>query len=368
MGELRGFRTVMLVCALVAGAVATSAPVPAFAESPGRQLVGGPYSLTIRGGGENSSGALGVDARYDRFDSLVNVHLFGAFTLLEDDRGIGAIDDRKFGAGLAFSHTYPGRANAFVGTAVLREGDETFGHVYLGGKWKLNDFSILSGAYGFGLGNEKVLRRNGVAVSLAESADWLKAGLVLVNRDGWKANAYYVLTDPGDLKISAVEGEISYPVLNFLTVGVNGNRDLNEKSGSIRNWKGFLFATYAYGDRKQSPIDMALERNNPAEYPRVVRRTVAPAAAGGPLAVSPTNPTATGCSTDIVTFTASGGTPPYGWSTSDDAGNLTVISSTQARWTDAADLFCITGGTVTITLTDSASGTATATINALPPE
>jgi hypothetical protein len=141
----------------------------------------------------------------------------------------------------------------------------------LGGKWKLNDFAILSGAYGFGFGNEKTLRKNGVPVYLAESADWFKAGVVLADSSGWKANAYYILTDPGDLQISGVEGEVSYPVLDFLTVGVNGTRD------------------------------------------------------------------------------------------------LTVISATQAEWTDSSDDFCSGSGTVTVTVTDSASGTATATIDVTSP-
>ena len=82
------------------------------------------------------------------------------------------------------------------------------------------------------------------------------------------------------------------------------------------------------------------------------------------IAISPTNPTAVGCSTDTVTFTASGGTQPYSWSTSEGGStNLTVINATQARWFDSSDNFCGSGGTVTITVTDSTGASASATIN-----
>ncbi len=83
------------------------------------------------------------------------------------------------------------------------------------------------------------------------------------------------------------------------------------------------------------------------------------------LAISPINPTAVGCSTDTVTFTASGGAQPYSWSTSEGGStNLTVINATQAQWDDSSDNFCgINSGTVTITVTDSVGATASATIN-----
>lgn len=81
------------------------------------------------------------------------------------------------------------------------------------------------------------------------------------------------------------------------------------------------------------------------------------------LAISPTNPTAVGCSVDTVTFTASGGTAPYTWSTSEGGTtNLTVTSATTAQWNDGSDNFCGPSGTVTITVTDSVGATAPATI------
>ena len=82
-----------------------------------------------------------------------------------------------------------------------------------------------------------------------------------------------------------------------------------------------------------------------------------------PLAISPTAPTATGCSVDTVTFTASGGTPPYTWSTTDtSSGDLNVTSATQATWKDNADNFCGTGGSVSVTVKDSVNASATAVI------
>ncbi len=85
--------------------------------------------------------------------------------------------------------------------------------------------------------------------------------------------------------------------------------------------------------------------------------------AAAPLAISPTAPTATGCSVDTVTFTASGGTPPYTWSTTDTASNdLTVTTATQATWTDNADNFCGADGSVGVTVKDTVDASATAII------
>ncbi len=89
--------------------------------------------------------------------------------------------------------------------------------------------------------------------------------------------------------------------------------------------------------------------------------------ANNPLAISPLTPTAKGCSTDIVTFTASGGAPPYTWTSSDGTTvDLIVINATQATWEDNGDNFCGSSGTITVTVKDSASATATATITVTP--
>lgn len=344
--------------------------LPISAVAADRQIVSGPYSLSVRAGGEHNSEALGIDARLDYLTKMINLHLQGTYDWLNAGRGLGEIDNQKYGVAAALSHTYPGVANAYVGTAFSREMDENFGHAYLGGKVKVTDYALLSAAYGLGFGGVKEIRKVTSRFVGAEAVDWLKAGVILANSQGGKANVYYTLTDPGDLNISGVEGELSYPVLDFLTAGVRGNADLSSKTDVWRNWSGFAFLTYAFGDQKGNPIDVALEKNNPVAMPVVLKKSLVAAAPapGGPLAISPTNPSAVGCSsTPGVTFTASGGTPPYTWSTNDTPTNLTVLSGgTQATWLDSADNFCTSGGpVVNVTVQDSVGAKATATINVL---
>jgi hypothetical protein len=195
--------------------------------------------------------------------------------------------------------------------------------------------------------------------------NWLKAGVTIIDRQGFKVNLNYYLTDPSDEKISGIEGEISYPLLDSLTIGVNGSSDFTDKDELQRNWRAFGFVTYAFGGQKSSPIDVALDKNNPVEYPRVMRKqirnAVTPAASS--LILKQTSGTANGCSSDQVQFLAQNGVAPYTWSTSDTASNLAVYSGgTAAKWADYADNFCSGGGTVTITVTDSTGASATATI------
>lgn len=343
-----------------------SLAVPAFSE--GRQLVSGPLSFTIRGGGQSDSATIGLDARMDYLNSILNTHIFGTYDLLDAGKGIGEIDNQRYGAGLAISHTFPGMANIFAGTAFINEMSEYFGHAYLGGKIKVADFALISGSYGFGFGHEKEIVINGTSrYLLAESADWAKLGVVLAAQNGLKANLYYYLTDPGDKNISGIEGELSYAVTDSVTIGINGSSDLTTKTDLEKNWKGYLFLTYAFGQQKGSPIDVALDKNNPTVYPMIVRtnktRTTTTTTASS-LTISPTNANATGCGVSTVTFTASGGTQPYSWSTSEGGStNLTVINTTQAQWSDTSDNFCGSGGTVTITVTDSTGASVSATIN-----
>ncbi|HTQ46923.1 MAG TPA: hypothetical protein VMI75_29415 [Polyangiaceae bacterium] len=84
--------------------------------------------------------------------------------------------------------------------------------------------------------------------------------------------------------------------------------------------------------------------------------------AASTLSISPMTPTAKGCSTDMVTFTASGGTPPYTWTTNQNSVDLPMTTGTQVTWEDNADDFCGKAGTATVTVTDSVNATATATI------
>lgn len=341
---------------------------PGIAAPGDRQITSGPYSLTIRPGAENNSEALGFDGRIDYLNPLVNVHLFGTYDWLNAGRGEGEIDNKRYGAGAAVSHTYARKANAFLGTAFIRELGDTFGHAYVGGKLKVADYALLSASYGFGFGHAKEISKITSRLLAAESVDWLKAGVVLVNRNGWKANAYYTLTDPGDLRLSGVEGEVSYPVLDSVFAGVNGSCDLTRKTDLERNWRAFAFLTYAFGEQKGSPIDVALDKNNPAEYPRIVKKLVKTAAAStSTLSISPSPASisaATACNPgNTVTFTASGGTPPYTFSIAPPTlGGLTPNPPSQTVWNA-----CDTGlGNGTVTVTDSLGQTATANVSIVP--
>jgi hypothetical protein len=321
--------------------------------------------LSIRGGGQSDSGSLGFDARADHLNPFLNLHLFGTYDLLDAGAGIGKINNQRYGAGLALSHTFPGMANIFAGSAFVNELGENFGHAYLGGEIKVTDYALISGSYGFGVGNEKRINLSGTQYILAESADWTKLGVVLVAQNGMKTNLYYYLTDPGNQNISGIEGELSYPLTESVTMGIKGSSDLTRKTGLDKNWTSYFFLTYAFGGQKGRYIDVALDNNSPVAYPMIIRRHKSASSSTSPsaLAVSPANPSAIGCSTDTVMFTASGGTPPYSWSTSEGGTtNLTVTSATQAQWFDGSDNFCGSGGTVTITVKDSVGAATLATI------
>lgn len=321
-----------------------------------RQITSGPYSLSVHGGSLDDSAAIGVDGRVDFLNPVLNLHLFGSYDLMDASSGLGAVDSQRYGAGFALSHTYPGKANVFVGTAFINELSEYFGHLYLGGKAKVSETTLLSASYGFGLGPDRNIGELSRYLT-AQSVDWGKLGAIYVAPTGFKTNLYYYLTDPGGENISGLEGEVSYPITDSVTVGVTGSADLTEKDSIDRDWKGYAFVTYAFGTQKGAPIDVALDKNSPIAYPRVLRTVGTRAlSSGSTLSVSPTATSAYGCSTDTVTFTASGGTGPYTWSTSEGGTtNLSGPTGTTVDWQDTSDNFCSTGGTVTVTVTDSSS-------------
>lgn len=100
----------------------------------------------------------------------------------------------------------------------------------------------------------------------------------------------------------------------------------------------------------------------------VVEMGVLPAHAqlsGAPLAISPLTSNIDGCTGTEITFTASGGVPPYSWSVTGVGNNSAlndpvVLNATQATW-DEDDDFC-DGGTASITVEDNTGATATAQV------
>ena len=135
---------------------------------------------------------------------------------------------------------------------------------------------------------------------------------------------------------------------------MNGRVDLTDKDTLDRDWKTYGFITYAFGSQKGTPIDVALDTNSPIAYPMVVRTVTNRRATTSTLTVDPTAASAFGCSFDTVTFTASGGTAPYSWSSSEGGTtNLSGSTGTTVDWYDSSDNFCSFGGTVTVTVNDS---------------
>jgi hypothetical protein len=244
---------------------------PRPAASEGGEVVSGPYSLSIRGGSYSDSATFGVDARTDFINPLLNIHLFGTFDQMDASSGIGVIDTQRYGAGVALSHTYPGKANIFIGTSFINELNKYFGHAYLGGKVKVSNNTLLSTSYGVGLGPDMQVTKNLTKFLTAKSADWLKAGAVYVAPGGIKTNLYYYLTDPGGENISGLEGQVSYWVTEAITVGVIGSGDLSTKTDIDRDWSAQAFVAYAFGSQRGVPIDVALDKNNPIAYPIVIR-------------------------------------------------------------------------------------------------
>ncbi len=314
-------------------------------------------------------GQIGADVRYDYISPFINLHLFGKYDWLDSGNGIGNIDSKSYGAGLAFSHTYQRVANAYIGTSFLHEIGETFWHAYIGGKYKLNRNIILNGSYGLRFSGLKKITASDDWNIEVKAINWIKLGAVYVAENGFKGKLYYYLNDPGDENISGVEGEVSYPVTDAITVGVRGSTDISTESNIDKNWSTLVFITYAFGDRKGSPIDIALDKNNPVEYPKIIRKTYEIKQAAvqeqiPELTISPASATVEEYSGDTVTFTASGGVAPYTWEITSGKGLLKVLNATQAQYDESYD-YCAETATVVITVKDSAGSSATAIINVI---
>lgn len=362
----RSFKMTLAAMALTAAV----ASMPSSVSAQERQINGGPYSLTLRGGAQGDSPGIGFDLRADYINPLLNLHLFGTYDLFDASSQIGDVDSQRFGAGLAVSHTYPRKANVYAGTSMINELGEYFGHVYVGGKVKASDTMLLTGSYGLGISNQKAVTKALARFTTAEAANWVRAGFTLIEPNGLKASLNYYITDPTGLDISGIDGAISYPVTDFWTLGVNAGVDIRARSDIDRNWSSYAFMTYSFGARMGTPFEVALDRNSPAVYP-IVLRTLNPSASSpaSTLALSQSSDYVFGCSYPYsggtVTFTASGGTAPYTWSSS-IPGGLTVINSTQAEWTDSGDDFCSGGGSVSVTVTDYDGASASGSVSVSP--
>lgn len=331
-----------------------------------RQLSSGPISLSVRGGAVNDSAALGFDGRMDYLNRYLNLHLFGTIDLLDSGRGEGRISNTRYGGGIALSHTYAKMVNVYVGTSLLREMDKNFGHIYLGGKVKLTEYALLSASYGFGFDKARVTESFASSYLTAEAVDWMKLGGTLVSGQGLKANAYYHLTDPAGQRISGIDGEISYAVLGNLSIGVNGSYDITERANQSRNWRSALFVTYAFGGQTGSPINIALDKNNPIEYPQVIRKVVAvptpqtPTPSGPPLSIfqSDSSVGIGGCGTTYnVNLKVLGGVGPFVWTT--NFGSTPVSPTTGVFTTlniNSIPGFCGGNLTINITVTDQTTG------------
>jgi len=338
-------------------------PRLAVADGGAGEVVCGPYTLSAHGGGQSDSSAAGVDGRADFLNPFLSFHLFGTYSRLDDERSIGQVDNKTFGGGVALSHTFAHVANVFAGYAFLNEVGESFGHAYVGGKFKLGARTLVSAAYGFGLGDAKQVASNPAGIAGAESVDWAKAGMEYVGGNGWKANLRYRISDPSGQSISGAEGGFSYPLTPAMSVGVSGDYDITTRDNIGRNWRGLIFFAYTFGREKAASVDVALDKSDVVIYP-VVLRAVGSGAAGA-LSISPTSPTVLGCSQGSQIFTASGGAPPYTWSSSPALGNFIPNfggNNAKSFWSDSTDDFCSMGGTVQITVQDSRGATAVATI------
>ncbi|MEW6110259.1 MAG: hypothetical protein AB1632_14000 [Nitrospirota bacterium] len=231
-------------------------------------VVSGPFSLTILGGGHNDTLFTGVEGRLDYLNPVLNVHVFGIYDALDAGNGIGKIDNQRYGAGVAVSHTYPGKANAFVGVSFINEIGKNFVHAYVGGKYKLTENALVTGSYGFGFGPEREFEKDGKIIRY-EASDWLKIGAVFVPMDKLKTNIYAYLESPAEKNIFGLEGEVSYYLQESVAVGIRGMADLTQKADLDRNWRAALFVTYSFGGQKGKLIDVALDKNQPTLFPRV---------------------------------------------------------------------------------------------------
>lgn len=256
-----------VILLIIAGLFACFAPAVYAAD----QIVSGPFSLTVNSGARNDSGYIGLEGRLDYLNPVINFHAVALYDILDSHQGMGAIDTERYGAAVALSHTYAKKANAYIGFSLLNEMGHNFTHAYMGGKLKLTDHFIASAAFGIGFGPEHFIDPNNDGLGiLAEAENWVKVGGIYVFDNALKTNLYAYMNSVGQDNIFGVEGQISYPLTEALTIGLRGMTDIGRRHNSDTNFNVTAFLTYAYGSQKGTVIDVALEKNNPISFPTPV--------------------------------------------------------------------------------------------------
>ena len=98
---------------------------------------------------------------------------------------------------------------------------------------------LLTGSYGFGLGPKyDILKKSFLT---ARASNWGKLGVAFVRSNGLKLNFNYFLTDPGGENISGLDGKLSYPVTDSVTIGIRATADLQKIQPSTETGRALPF-------------------------------------------------------------------------------------------------------------------------------
>jgi hypothetical protein len=205
----------------------------------------------------------------------------------------------------------------------------------------------------------------------------------------WNTNVYasHGLVDTviinGNMAVPTTFYKVGGTVSGYTNPGLvlqnNGGNDLTIDNNGTFGFVSTVGAGASYNvTALTQPANQTCTVQNGSGTANADVTNVAVSCSAAGLAVSPSSPTANGCSRDTITFTASGGTAPYTWSTSEDRfttwtyppvnlfhpTNLRNLTATTVDWLDSSDNFCGVGnsGTVTITVKDALGATMSTTM------